>query len=40
MIREEICAVPFAQEGGFIAVPEGAGLGIEVDEEVVERLRI
>ncbi len=39
-IREEVCAVPFEQEGGFIAVPEGAGLGIEVDEEAVRRLGV
>jgi D-galactarolactone cycloisomerase len=38
VIREELCAVPFDQEESFVQVPEGAGLGIEVDEEVVRRL--
>ena len=38
-IRQELCAVPFDQEDSFVRVPTGPGLGIEVDEEVVERLR-
>lgn len=38
-IRQELCAVPFDQEDSFVRVPPGPGLGIEVDEEVVERLR-
>ena len=38
-IRQELCAVPFDQEDSFVRVPSGPGLGIEVDEEVVERLR-
>ena len=38
-IRQTICAVPFEHEDGFIRVPTGPGLGIEVDEVVVERLR-
>lgn len=38
-IREKLCAVPFDQEDGFVRVPTGPGLGIEVDEEMVERLR-
>ncbi|MGY8827244.1 MAG: mandelate racemase/muconate lactonizing enzyme family protein [Candidatus Latescibacterota bacterium] len=37
-IREELCAVPFTQENSFITVPEGPGLGIEIDEEMVEKL--
>lgn len=39
-IRQELCAVPFDQEDSFVRVPAGPGLGIEVDEGVVERLRI
>ena len=35
-IREELCAKPFHQEDSSIAVPDGPGLGIEVDEEVVK----
>lgn len=38
-IRQTICAVPFEHEDGFVRVPTGPGLGIEVDEAVVERLR-
>lgn len=38
-IRETICAVPFDHEDGFVRVPTGPGLGIEVDEGVVKRLR-
>lgn len=38
-IRQTICAVPFEHEDGFVRVPTGPGLGIEVDEVVVERLR-
>ena len=38
-IRQELCAMPFDQEDSFVRVPTGPGLGIEVDEEVVERLR-
>ena len=40
VIREELCAVPFDQEESFMRVPEGPGLGIEVDETVVARLSI
>ena len=36
-IRQELCAVPFEQEDSFVRVPTEPGLGIEVDEEVVER---
>ena len=38
-IRQKLCTVPFDQEDSFVRVPTGPGLGIEVDEEVVERLR-
>ena len=38
-IRQELCAVPFDQEDSFVRVPTGPGLGIEVDEEIVEKLR-
>ncbi len=40
VIREELCAVPFDQEESFMRVPNGPGLGIEVDEAVVARLSI
>ncbi len=37
-IRETLCSVPLDQKGGFIAVPTGPGLGIEVDEKALKRL--
>jgi galactonate dehydratase len=30
---------PFKIENGYIKIPEGPGLGIEVDEEALEALR-
>jgi D-galactarolactone cycloisomerase len=39
-IREELCRVPFEQIGGYVAVPTGPGLGIEVDQRVVDRLSV
>lgn len=38
-IRQTLCAVPFDQKDSFVRVPTGPGLGIEVDEERVERLK-
>lgn len=37
-IREGITPVPFDQKDGYIDVPKGPGLGIEVDEDAVKRL--
>ena len=34
-IREGITAEPFDQQDGFITVPTGPGLGVEIDEEAV-----
>ncbi|MEM7128436.1 MAG: mandelate racemase/muconate lactonizing enzyme family protein [Chloroflexota bacterium] len=39
-IRETLSHRPFEQEDGFIEVPPGPGLGVEVDEAVVERLSV
>lgn len=39
-IRETLCRVPFNQVDGFIAVPQGPGLGIEVDEQALVKLTI
>ena len=38
-IREGI-ATPFEQSGGFLAVPTGPGLGVEIDESAVARLSV
>ncbi len=37
-IREGLVAEPFDQQEGFVSVPTGPGLGIEVDEAAVRRL--
>lgn len=39
-IREELCSTPFEQIGGYVAVPTGPGLGIQVDQRVVDRLSV
>ena len=35
-----LLARPFALEDGALAVPAGPGLGIELDDELIDRLRI
>ena len=37
-IREGIAAEPFDQQDGFVAVPTGPGLGVDIDESAVRRL--
>ena len=37
-IRESLMESPFDQVDGYLAVPEGPGLGIEIDEDAVRRL--
>lgn len=37
-LRETLCREPFDQVEGFIQVPSGPGLGIEVDEEALKTL--
>jgi D-galactarolactone cycloisomerase len=37
-IRETLCGEPFTQDDGFVAVPTGPGLGVEVDEAALARL--
>ena len=39
-IRQQVCSEPFDQRDSYIQVPEGPGLGIEVDEYVVRNLSI
>ena len=39
-IRETLCAQPFTQTDGFIPVPDGQGLGIEIDATTLERLTV
>jgi D-galactarolactone cycloisomerase len=39
-IRNEVCESAFDQEDGFVAVPQGPGLGVNVVEEAVARLAV
>ena len=36
-IRNDLASVCFEQTGGFVDVPTGPGLGIEIDDAVLER---
>ncbi|MXY22501.1 MAG: mandelate racemase/muconate lactonizing enzyme family protein [Dehalococcoidia bacterium] len=40
LIREEIMSEPFDQKDGFLAVPDGPGLGVEIDEKAVRQLSV
>jgi len=39
-LSRQIARNPLKLEGGFLRVPEGPGLGVEVNEEVIDRYRI
>ena len=39
-IREELSPLPFDAVDGSIAVPDGPGLGVEIDEEALERFTV
>jgi D-galactarolactone cycloisomerase len=40
-LREELSAKPFAPgDDGLVAIPDGPGLGIELDEDAIERYRV
>ncbi|MFL3659821.1 MAG: enolase C-terminal domain-like protein, partial [Opitutales bacterium] len=36
-IRNELASIAFKQTGGFVDVPQGPGLGIDIDLDVLER---
>jgi D-galactarolactone cycloisomerase len=38
--RDQLIKQPFEPRDGFVAVPKGPGLGVEVDEAVVRRYRV
>lgn len=40
LIREGLMAEPFDQTDGFLRVPDGPGLGVEIDEEAVRGLSV
>ncbi len=39
-LLRRLCAPPFAMVDGYLAVPAGPGLGVQVDEDIVERFRV
>ena len=39
-VRETLSQHPFAQQDGFVPVPQGPGLGVEIDEAALEKLTI
>jgi L-rhamnonate dehydratase len=39
-LLNNLCREPIRMKDGFLAVPDGPGLGVEVEEEVVERFRV
>ncbi|MEE2657611.1 MAG: mandelate racemase/muconate lactonizing enzyme family protein [Candidatus Latescibacterota bacterium] len=39
-MREEICTTAFDQEDGFLSVPTGPGLGVEVDERALQHFAV
>jgi D-galactarolactone cycloisomerase len=38
-IRDAVTAEPIVQEDGWVHVPNGPGLGIEIDRSALERFR-
>lgn len=37
-VQQELVKSPVSQAGGFVTAPEGVGLGVEVDEDALQRL--
>jgi D-galactarolactone cycloisomerase len=40
LFRDHLSLTPFEQSGGFLTIPSGAGLGIEIDQRVIDRYRV
>ncbi len=40
VIRNELCTVVFDQKDSFVDVPMGPGLGVDVNESVLQRLSV
>ena len=38
--RQQLITHPIQQSGGWVPIPEGPGLGIEIDRSIVERYRV
>ena len=39
-LRDLLATLPIEQKHGIVAVPEGPGLGIEIDREVLARFKV
>ncbi len=39
-LLNRLCITPITMQDGFIPVPDGPGLGVEVNETVVEQFRV
>jgi len=39
-LSRELCKNPIHLDGGMLSVPQGPGLGVEVDESVIEKYRV
>ena len=39
-IRNELASIVFEQSGGFVEVPDGPGLGLEIDQSAVKHFCI
>lgn len=39
-LREQLLTKPLQREGSYLRVPQGPGLGIEIDREIIERYRV
>ena len=39
-LLNQLCQEPIGMKDGYLPVPDGPGLGVEVDEEMVNRFRI
>jgi L-alanine-DL-glutamate epimerase-like enolase superfamily enzyme len=35
-----LCVEPIVMRDGYVAVPDGPGLGVDVDEKIVEKYRV
>jgi D-galactarolactone cycloisomerase len=39
-LRDHLATVPIEQKGGVVAVPDGPGLGIEIDRAVLAQYKV
>jgi hypothetical protein len=39
-LSRELCLTPLQPEDGYLRVPQGPGLGVEVDESVINKYRV